>query len=92
MNKILVYGMGNGAKKFLKNVYEVEDVNIVGITDSFETGGERFGEIPVFCIEDALKLDFDWLVICSVYIKEIKENLIKNFGITEKVINTQDFC
>lgn len=90
MSKILVYGMGSSAKKFLKNISGME-CSVIGITDSFVMGGEDtpqdFEKIPVFCLEDALKLDFDWLVICSMYYNEIETKIKKIFSNSEKIIN-----
>lgn len=94
MDKILVYGMGSSAKNFLKNVSGMGYV-FVGITDSYATGErgkkQKFEKIPIFCLEDSLKLDFDWIVVCSVYYKEIKRKIKEVFPNTEKVVNISEF-
>lgn len=80
--KILIYGYGNTYKKniqWIKQLYE-----IVGITDARITMSSE--ERKEYKIEDAIELDFDIVLVTSVFFDEIKRNLIENFNIEDSRI------
>lgn len=52
---------------------------------------QEFEKFPVYCLENALKFDFDWLVICLVYYNEIEEKINKLFTSIQKITSKQEF-
>lgn len=90
MEKILLYGYGNTYKK---NIYWIKQLySIVGITDSKITITCK--EKKEYKIEDAVKLDFDIILVTSIFFDEIKRNLIEEFDVEESRIHwfVDEFC
>lgn len=92
MDKILVYGMGGGACKFIKRLQGTE-YSVVGVTDSTITSSDgMFEGIPIVSLEDGLQLKFDFLVICALgHEEEIKERISSQYTDMKKVIPVSEF-
>lgn len=75
--KALVYGYGNS---YQKNIYWINQLyNIVGVTDAKIMFTDK--EKREYKVEDAVKLDFDIVLVSSVFFDEIKKSLIDKFHI-----------
>lgn len=90
--KILVYGMGGSATKFIKRMRGTE-YSVVGVTDNTATkDGSTFEGVPVLSLKEGVSFDFDRLVICALgHEKEVWERL-NNFNYDmQKVIVVSEF-
>ena len=82
---ILIYGTGSCADKFLENLDG--DVNVLAFIDSdINKAGDIKNQKQIISINDINKYNYDYIIIASSYIEEIKLNLIKNNIIEEKII------
>ena len=80
-NRLLIWGTGFLARKFLDQGYNGE---IIGFIQTNKTQ-EVFDGIPVFTPEQ-LEFEYDYIVVANHYTAEINDTC-KNFNIdTEKVI------
>lgn len=80
--KVLIYGYGDTYKKnicWIRQLYMV-----VGITDAKINVSCK--EKQLYTVEDAVKRDFERILVTSIYFDEIKSRLIEDFGIDEKKI------
>lgn len=81
--KVLIYGNGN---TYEKNIYWIKQLyTIVGITDAKITTTET--EKKEYKIKDAIELDFNIVLVTSVFWDEIKRNLIENFNVEASSIH-----
>ena len=80
--KILIYGYGN---TYLKNIYWIRQLyEIVGITDARIT--ESCVDKKEYCVEDAVKLGYEIILVASVFFDEIKNRLTNCFNIDDSKI------
>src|SRR5690625_3881650 len=73
--KVIVFGIGDTFKSFIKN-YNKDDFDIIGLSDWDERNHGRF--IEGYEVLDPYKLDkssFDYILIASYYVREIKQQL-----------------
>lgn len=83
--RALLYGNGLTLRKnicWIRQLYEV-----AGITDTNMLQSQP--ELELFTVEEALRLDYDLILVTSSYYSEIKEHLMHTCGIGEEKIR---FC
>ena len=84
MKKVIVFGAGGLFRVFLpfiKSRYQ-----LVAISDSDTTGHGQFSdEVRIVSPSDIVYLDFELVIVTSMYFEEIKEKLI-SFGVNNNVI------
>lgn len=84
--EVVIYGLGNTLQDAIE--YIRQRFNVVGCSDSNiekKAVAEKMG-VP-FITKDMLKqVDYDYILIVSIYDNEIKEQLIENVGIEEQKI------
>lgn len=79
---VLLYGNGNTLKK---NIHWINQIyHVVGITDTKETRSKK--EQGRFSVKDAVKLDYDEILVTSFYFEEIKNHLMDSYGIKSEII------
>lgn len=81
MKKILLWGTGKLAKRFMDNQCNGE---IVGFIETNKTK-DTFMQIPVYGI-DELPTDYDYIIVANTYVSQIHETCIKKGIDLDKVI------
>lgn len=84
MLKILIWGTGLCAEEFYLDIIKKEEINIIGFIESTKSKDALF-EIPVFDLNEIPHLSYDFLVVASTYVNEIREKIIE-LEIPEKKI------
>lgn len=92
MKKLLIYGMGTGAKNFVKAIDNTKFI-INGITDSFvvkdQINKNFFTSIPIYLFEKWISLESDYIILCVPVEFEITiKNKISFMGIHKSKIYT----
>lgn len=80
--KALIYGYGDTYKKnicWIRQLYRIVGITDVKITTSCE-------EKQLYTVEDAVRLDFEIVIVTSVFIEEIKDKLVNDFKIEDTKI------
>lgn len=88
--KVLLYGYGN---TYHKNIYWIRQFyKIVGVTDAKITTSCKKDQL--YTVDDAVKLDFDIIIVTSVFIEEIKSRLVNDYKIEDSKIFwfMEEFC
>lgn len=87
--KILIFGTGQGAEKVLKTIVNFEE--IIGFIDNNkEMQGVEFHGRMVYAPMEALKLDYDKIVICSVQIDAIRKQMMA-LGVDSNVLVDRNY-
>lgn len=82
--KIIVFGASEGGRKFLNNQNEYE---ILAFTDNNQSKiGSYIEQFPIIAPDRLSDYAYDFIVIASMYIKEIKVQLIHELKINEEKI------
>ncbi len=77
--KALIYGFGN---IYRKNICWIRQLyRIVGITDAKIDASCK--EKDMYTVEEAVKLDFEIIIVTSSFFDEIKRRLVNDFGIED---------
>lgn len=80
--KILIYGCGN---TFKRNIYWIKQLyTIIGMTDARIMLSDP--ERKEYKIEDAVRLDFDIVLVTSMFFDEIKQSLTENYHVEDSKI------
>lgn len=82
MIKVVIWGTGNVGKSMIKKLSN--DVEIVAFIDNYSTFESFYGK-PVYRPKDAMNLEYDFLLICSIYSDEIYKQA-KEIGINSSKI------
>ena len=86
MKRIIIWGTGIKAKR-LCNYLNYAEVGIIGFTDnSGEENKKLWGEYQYISREDALNIDYDYIVIASASYCEITAQLLADGVDPSKVI------
>lgn len=90
--KIIFWGAGKTAIKFITNHPMFMDyVHVIGFTD---TDSDKWGTfLNQYYVEDPftiLQKDYDYIIILSIYLDEIRDTLIKTYSISPKQILSVD--
>lgn len=85
---IVIWGTGGTTAHFLKKKALYKEFRIMAFVDNdSRKWGTFFGDhTKIIAPEQLQTLDFDYVVICSLYDKEIKEQLIQDLKIQENKI------
>jgi hypothetical protein len=70
MKKVLIWGTGNTSISMMSCISK--NVNIIAFIDS-NPKSERFYDVNVYLPEEISRFDFDYLIICSVFMDDILE-------------------
>lgn len=76
MYRLLIWGTGQEASNFISNL-DTEKLQIVGFVESYPQK-EIYMKKMVFKPEELHDLEYDYLIIASVYEQEIKETILQN--------------
>lgn len=92
--KYLIFGTGGVARRYMRHWYngyfEHGTNSILAFVDNdVEKIGNKFLHKPIISPSDINKYDYDYIVICSSFIKEIKSQLIDEVGCNPDCILTQ---
>lgn len=75
MKNIIVFGLGNIFNYFIK-IYDNKNVNIMAFCDNdYNLIGKKFFNIDIICPKNICGYSYDYVVITTVYYKEIIEQL-----------------
>ncbi|MCM1235850.1 MAG: hypothetical protein NC489_37640 [Ruminococcus flavefaciens] len=94
--KFLIFGTGRAARKYMRawynGYYEHGNNSILAFIDNDASKiGTEFLYKPVVSPSDISKYDYDYIVICSTFIDEIKQQLINEIGCqAEYILSTSD--
>lgn len=82
--RIIFWGTGNVACTFVKcHEFFMRMVEVVGFADNDENRWNTFfGDYKVFCPEVLLKEEYDYILILSIYYREIKKGLLDQYRIS----------
>lgn len=87
--RILIFGTGQGAEKTLKTIENMGE--IIGYIDNDrERQGAEFHGKLVYSPQEAMKLDYDKIVICSVAIDMIRKQMI-SMGFEPNVLMDKNY-
>lgn len=89
--KVIIYGIGS--KMLYNRNYYKNNFDIVGFSDTNpdKKSDIPYKEIPFIYPKNLKKFDYDYIIICSVKEKEIKDFLVNEIGIaTEKIKSDHD--
>ncbi|MCI9078946.1 MAG: hypothetical protein HFH68_08490 [Lachnospiraceae bacterium] len=90
--KILIFGSGSAVNIYIRDYREffLNNINIMAFVDNDkQKQGCKFLEKDIISPDCICKFSFDLILICSVYEEEIFEQLIHNYGLSEKKIYTR---
>ena len=80
--KVVIFGTGWAFGNYIKNYRDEHE--IVGITDwEYDKHGESIEGIKVLNPYKLSEVEFDKILICSVYVREIRQQLFEKLNITE---------
>lgn len=90
--KVIFFGLGNFFKKIEKDIKKIKDLTIIAFSDNkSEFFGNYIDNIKIVPPKEILNLQFDIIVITSIYVRIIKEQL-SNLGIDkEKIVFWGDY-
>ncbi len=85
--KVIVFGVGNYFRKREKDILQQNDFEIIAFADNNENlWKERIYNIPILSPDTILKINYDFIIIMSIYTSEIVKQLL-GMGIEkEKII------
>jgi putative sugar O-methyltransferase len=76
LKKILVFGTGSGAINFIKDCKDASDINVIGFIDSDDKKSDSiFQGKPIYSMDKINMVDYDYIIIASMYTDEINEKL-----------------
>lgn len=82
--RVIVFGASEGGRKFLKNQKEYE---VLAFSDNNQSIiGSFIEQFPIISPSSINEFTYDYIVIASMYLKEIKEQLIHELNIDAKKI------
>lgn len=83
--RVLLFGAGDGAKKYLQN--ESEGLQVLGIVDNDKgKQGLFIHDVQILSPEAGLALLFDKIIITTQWASQVRDQLIDNHGIDEEKI------
>lgn len=85
MKKVLIFGTGKAAERFVENAGTV--FRVVGFADNdARKHGKRFHGLPVHAPPDIPNLAFDEIIIASMWYADIHDQLVQKIGVDEQRI------
>ena len=97
MGKLLIYGMGNEARKFLHRIKDSSRWQIAGISNSTEITGEGYAELdgislPLVAPESIVDMGCDYIIIASTkYEEEIRQKLETLLPQNDNILSIGEF-
>ncbi len=89
MDKILIYGAGEGGKHLVEEIKSTkEPYEIVGFID--RKGGDLKHGLNVYYPDDIKELEFDYIFV-AVDDNKVKDNLIEQYGVSPTKINVERY-
>ncbi|MCH8535212.1 MAG: hypothetical protein LAT51_09105 [Flavobacteriaceae bacterium] len=83
--KVIAFGIGVSCKDYLSKYKDEHDIIALSDWDTATHGTQRYG-YDIIDPNDFSKYDYDKILILSVYVPQIKQQLNERCGITEKDI------
>ena len=87
MKKILLFGSGDGARKFLMKYDEGLDIIAIFDNDTKKHGQEFVNGLKISPPTDIKKYEYDEIIIVSQWAKEIQEQLINDIKVKPETIH-----
>lgn len=78
MIKILIWGTGKCGKDFYNEIIKEKTADVIGFIESEKKQDQLF-TLPVFELSEIKKLTYDFIIVASNYINEIKNSILE-FG------------
>lgn len=91
--KAVIWGVGGTTIGFLRQKIMHHDYEIVCFTDNNSTlwGSVFYNDLQVISPNELSKVDYDIIIICSLYYNEIRKQLIEELNIScDKIITFKD--
>lgn len=85
MNKIILFGTGSSSKKIDRIINKDKNMVIAYVDNNVEKQGLIFNGLPVYNPSKLIDVEFDFVIICSIYFTEIYQQLV-DIGINQKKI------
>ena len=87
MKKILVFGTGGAAEKLMENGADIYD--IIGFADNNpKKQGTLFHDRRVYAPAEIRGLPFEEIIVASMWLNDIREQLVEQYGIPADVIRS----
>ena len=85
MKKVLVFGTGGSAENLMRLGGEIYDVVAFIDNDRQKQGKEFYGR-PIYAPEVIGQLEYEAIIVASMWYNEIRQQLIEKCGVSEKTI------
>lgn len=93
--KIVVYGLGNRGRRFIRDVSEIlPDIEIVAVTDTYvqESEPEEYSNIPYISLEYIQKYEYDCIIVTPEnFYQEITSTLLSKGVDRMKIKSLEEF-
>lgn len=89
MKKLVLFGAGQGAKAYIKQLKANEQVIAVCDNDSVKHGS-FFASYPVISPSQLTDLEFDQLVITTQWFQEVRQQLTEHYQIAAELLHVPD--
>src|SRR5690554_3682141 len=87
--RIIIFGTGESVGKFLPKVQKT--IEIIAFTDNNPSmWGKKYNNIKIINPDQLIELEYDYIVICSMFTKEIIEGLLRKGIKRDKIIPYYD--
>lgn len=76
-SRVIIYGAGRVGRHMLSAIEEKKSFSIVAVADTFP---EKYKDSNIWSIEDACKLEYDYVIVASIisqHIKQMTEKLLQ---------------
>lgn len=88
MNKILIFGAGNNAKNIIKYIDKRKNKILYFVDNDHAKQGKCCWGVEIISPSMIADLEYDYILIASLYWKEIREQL-KSLGVNRKKSGVQ---
>lgn len=85
--RIIVWGTGDLANEFIKRKsYYLQDNIIAFVDNNNKLWGKKFNKKDIISPKQLQQMEFDRLILCTVYFKEIKEQITKELFLNVEIM------
>lgn len=88
--RIILYGTGATSKFYLHEEFNKEKFELIAVCDSApEKWGRQFESCKVISPKELARIDFDVIIVASVFFDDIKAELVQKYNIEADKINNR---